>query len=189
MTKNKLQPTTPTFGQLFKLFRIQAGFNTIGQFADALADHNVIYCESLYYHWQRNNKVPTNRQLLLKIIEVFIENGGITTSNQANTFLESSNSGYLTHSELDFFVDLDINPTKEQENNFNSVLQKFLESEKIKKSKPKIKLERVSKSIRFNLMMEEKTHKFLSRIAKENNTTKSKFIRQLIESYKNPSPE
>lgn len=185
MTNQSLQTPAANFGQLFKFFRIQAGFNTIGQFADALADHNIVYCESLYYHWQRNNKIPTNRQLLLRIIKVFIEHGGITTSNQANLFLESSNKGYLTNSETNELVDLDIQPTFEQEENFLNTLLNFLESEKINKNKPKIKCTNIPKTIRFNFMIEESTNAFLSKVAKENRTTKSKFIRQLIQEYKN----
>ena len=184
MKEKTLQIPVTNFGQLFKFFRLQAGFITIGQFADALADHNIIYCESLYYHWQRNNKIPTNRQLLLQIIKVFIDHGSITNSTQANIFLESSNKGYLTNSEIIDLSYIDTNPAQEEKDNFYKALNQFIELEKINKSKPKNKVNKIPKSVRFNLMIEGGTNNYLSKIAKQKNTTKSSFIRQLIFEYK-----
>lgn len=183
MSTQPLQPAI-TFGQLFKFFRIQAGFTTVAQFADALADHNIIYCESLYYHWQRNCKIPTSRKLLLQIISLFIDQGAIVTSDQANIFLESAEKGYLTKSELTQFPDLDINPSSEQIILFEKALQQFIELENNKKSQPEKDKKNIPKVIRFNCMLEEGTHSFLNKVARKNKTTKSSFIRQLINDYK-----
>lgn len=187
MKEKALQQPIANFGQLFKFFRQQAGFNTIGQFADALADENIIYCESLYYHWQRNNKVPNNRQLILQIIKIFINHGGLVTSNQANIFLESTGKGYLTNLEQKELTDLDTNPTIEQTNNFYNSLNEFIQLEKEKKLKNKnLKSlsKKIPKAIRFNFMVGEDTHKYIAKIAKQEKTTKSNFIRQLISEYK-----
>lgn len=183
MSTQPLQPAI-TFGQLFKFFRIQAGFATVAQFADALADHNIIYCESLYYHWQRNNKIPTNRKLLLQIITVFVDHGSIVSPDQANALLESAETGYLTKSELTLFPNLDTNPDSEQKTDFEKAVQQFIDSELLKKTKPKQCIKRNPKAIRFNCMLENETNIFLNKIAKKHKTTKSNLIRQLISEYK-----
>lgn len=183
------QQSAITFGQLFKFFRIQAGFTTIAQFADALADHNIVYCESLYYHWQRNNKIPTNRKLVLQVIAMLTNHGGIVIVDQANLFLETSGKGYLTKSELAQLSDLITNSTTEQISDFEKRFQQFIELENFKKIKPKEYKKSIPKVIRFNCMLEEGTNSFLNKVAKANNTTKSNFIRQLIlEHQKNMTP-
>lgn len=179
-------PTSANFGQLFKFFRIQSGFTTIVQFADALADHNIIYCESLYYHWQRNSKVPTNRVLLLQILQVFIDHSGVRSTDQVNSFLESASKGYITNKELLSFPNLDTNPTVKQTNNFYNALNDFIIFEKERKQhnkRFKNLTKKIPKVVRFNFMIEEKTHKYLSKIAMENKTTKSNFLRQLINEH------
>lgn len=173
-----------TFGQLFKFFRIQAGFATIAQFADALADLNIIYCESLYYHWQGNSKIPNNRKLVLQVISVFINCGAIITYDQVNMILESAGKGYLTNLELTQLPRLNNDATDQQISDFKSKLQLFIQLEGFKKNSPKEYKKRIPKIVRFNCMLEEETNSFLKIVAKKNNTTKSNFIRQLIEEHK-----
>ncbi len=89
-----------TFGELFKKYRLKSEFSTLAQFGNALAQEGFIYEDSIYSHWQKNVRVPKDRKLLLSIIKIFIEKGGIMTATDANRFLDSAGQGYLTQEEL-----------------------------------------------------------------------------------------
>jgi 5'-deoxynucleotidase YfbR-like HD superfamily hydrolase len=89
-----------TFGQLFKKYRLRSEFPTLASFGNALAAEGYIYEDSIYSHWQRNSRVPKDRKLLLVLVKIFIERGGICTAAEANGFLESTGHGYLTSDEL-----------------------------------------------------------------------------------------
>ena len=91
---------TPTFGELFKKARLRAGFATISEFGKALTDHGLIFEDSLFSRWQNGSRVPKDRGTLLKILKVFIDNSGINSLRETNTFLESAGQGHLTESEL-----------------------------------------------------------------------------------------
>ncbi|MCX6731068.1 MAG: HD domain-containing protein [Candidatus Roizmanbacteria bacterium] len=90
-----------TFGELFKKYRLRSEFSTLSQFGNALAQEGYIYEDSIYSHWQKNVRVPKDRKLLLALIKIFIEKGGITTTVAANSFLNSAGQGYLTKEELE----------------------------------------------------------------------------------------
>ena len=89
-----------TFGELFKKYRLKSEFSTLSQFGNALAQEGFIYEDSIYSHWQKNIRVPKDRKLLLTLIKIFTEKGGVLTMNDANAFLESAGQGYLTNEEL-----------------------------------------------------------------------------------------
>lgn len=91
---------TISFGNLFKRFRLKAEFATLSEFGKALADEGFIYEDSILSRWQRGNRMPSNRNLSLTIIKIFIKRGGVTSFKEANTFLWSSGQGYLTDEEL-----------------------------------------------------------------------------------------
>ncbi|HSX08893.1 MAG TPA: NB-ARC domain-containing protein [Candidatus Saccharimonadales bacterium] len=88
-----------TFAQLFKKYRLRAEFDTFASFSDALAKEGYFYEESIFSHWQKGTRLPTNRQLLLKIIEIFVERESIKTVDEANELLASAGLGYLTNAE------------------------------------------------------------------------------------------
>lgn len=88
-----------TFGELFKKYRLRSEFSTLSQFGNALAQEGFIYEDSIYSHWQKNIRVPKDRKLLLAILKIYIEKGGITSIIDANTFLNSAGQGYLTKEE------------------------------------------------------------------------------------------
>lgn len=90
-----------TFGELFKKYRLRSEFSTLSQFGNALAQEGYIYEDSIYSHWQKNVRVPKDRKLLLALIKIFIEKGGLTSTVEANTFLNSAGQGYLTKDELE----------------------------------------------------------------------------------------
>jgi putative hydrolases of HD superfamily len=89
-----------TFGELFKKYRLKSEFSTLTQFGNALSQEGFIYEDSIYSHWQKNVRVPKDRRLLLSMIKIFIERGGILTIRDANLFLESTGQGYLTQDEM-----------------------------------------------------------------------------------------
>jgi len=92
---------TISFGNLFKRFRLKAEFATLSEFGKALADEGFIYEDSILSRWQQGTRIPSNRNLLLTMIEIFFERGGITSLREANIFLESARQGYFTEEELD----------------------------------------------------------------------------------------
>ena len=88
------------FGTLFKNFRLRSGFATLREFTDILAEKGYIYEESLFSHWQKNTRIPKDRSLLLKIIQIFIEKRGVSSVKDMNNLLESVSQGYITEQEL-----------------------------------------------------------------------------------------
>lgn len=90
-----------TFGEQFKKYRLRSEFSTLAQFGNILAQEGFVYEDSIYSHWQKNIRVPKDRKLLLTLIKIFIQKGGITTTRQANSFLESAGQGYLSPEEIE----------------------------------------------------------------------------------------
>lgn len=89
-----------SFGRLFKKFRLRAEFSTLSDFGEALVNEGFIYEDSILSRWQQGNRIPSKRSLLLTIIKMFVQRGGISSLKEANIFLWSSGHGYLTESEL-----------------------------------------------------------------------------------------
>lgn len=89
-----------TFNLLFKKFRLRAEFATLSEFGKALASEGYIFEDSIFSRWQRGNRVPYNRRLLISMLKIFIVRQGITSLQEANFFLESAGQGYITDSEL-----------------------------------------------------------------------------------------
>lgn len=90
---------TRLFGQLFTKFRLKAEFLTLAEFGKALAEEGLLYEDSIFSRWQKGNRIPRDRRVLLTIIKVFIKRKGIYTVSDANLLLESAMQGYLTASE------------------------------------------------------------------------------------------
>ncbi len=88
-----------TFADLFKKYRLRGEFENYASFADALAQKGYPYEDSIFSHWQKGARRPTNRHLLLKMIEIFIEREAINLEREADEFLASTGLGYLTHEE------------------------------------------------------------------------------------------
>lgn len=89
-----------SFGILFKKYRLKAEIPTLSEFGTILAKKGLIYEDSIFSHWQKGTRVPQNRGILLKILEIFIERKAISTLNQVNEFLSSAGQGYLSEEEL-----------------------------------------------------------------------------------------
>lgn len=91
------------FQSLFKKYKLKAEFATLSELGIALSDKGFIYEDSIFSHWQKGTRIPQNRIILLKLLEIFIERRAITTLDEANEFLFSTNQGNLSKEELDKF--------------------------------------------------------------------------------------
>ncbi len=99
-----MQNVNDKFAIYFKKFRLKSEFETLKEFAKALANEGLVYKTSLFSHWQSGKRTPRNRKLLINIIKIFVEKGGISSVAEANLFLESANQGYLTQPEKQIFL-------------------------------------------------------------------------------------
>lgn len=91
---------TDKFKILFKKYRLKAEIPTLSQFGHLLAEKGFNYEDSIFSHWQNGTRIPQYRNILIKLLEIFVERGAITTLTQANEFLISANQGYLSEEEL-----------------------------------------------------------------------------------------
>lgn len=89
-----------TFAGLFKKYRLRSEFETISAFGNALSKKGYFYEESIFSHWQKGTRTPANRNVVLAMLEVFVERGAINTREEANEFLATTGLGYLTEQEL-----------------------------------------------------------------------------------------
>jgi len=95
----RMLEATIKFKTLFKKYRLKAEFSTLSQLGLALAEKGFIYEDSIFSHWQSGTRIPQNRIVLLKLLEIFVDKKAITTLNQANEFLSSAKQGYLSEKE------------------------------------------------------------------------------------------
>ena len=94
-----MTPKSGTFGELFRKYRLRAEFNTLSEVGSALAEKGFIFEDSIFSRWQNNSRLPHSRKILLKLIEIFVERGALTTLVEVNEFLSSANRGYVSDTE------------------------------------------------------------------------------------------
>jgi hypothetical protein len=92
-----------SFAELFKKYRLKAEFEKLSQFGEALAEKGVLYEDSIFSHWQKGTRIPSERGQILKVLELFIERKAIISILEANEFMESTGQGFLTKDELVLF--------------------------------------------------------------------------------------
>lgn len=109
-----------SFGELFKKFRLRSGFSSLSEFGKTLADEGLIYEDSLFSRWQNNQRIPKARNILFKIIKVFIQRGGISNLRNINLLLESAQQGFVTEVEKNLLL-----PILKVENDFLSKGQNY----------------------------------------------------------------
>jgi len=80
-------PNHLNFASLFKKYRLQSGFSTLKELADYLSQEGLIYDDSLLSRWQNGTRVPKDRNVVLKLIEVFVKKGGIKKIKEADKLL------------------------------------------------------------------------------------------------------
>ncbi len=87
------------FAALFKKYRLRSEIETLSEFGNLLAEEGYIYEDSLFTRWQKGERVPKDRRVLLTIIELFAKRGGIENEYEANRMLESVDHRDLTQEE------------------------------------------------------------------------------------------
>jgi putative hydrolase of HD superfamily len=98
--------TTPKnlhFASLFKKYRLQSGFSTLKELADYLSQEGLIYDDSLLSRWQNGTRVPKDRKVVLKLIEVFVKKGGIKKIEEADELLTNLEFLPLNEKEKELF--------------------------------------------------------------------------------------
>lgn len=94
-----------TFAEVFNIYRLRSLFETLPQFADALAEEGIIYEDSLIYKWKKGTRIPKDRSVLKAIIAVFIKHKAITNPEQANILLRAVDRSDLTlEEEAELFI-------------------------------------------------------------------------------------
>lgn len=93
--------TTNTFGELFRTYRLRAGIETLAMFANLMAEKGLVYENSLFSRWQRNERIPRERKIIIAALQIFAARGGITCAQEANEFLQSVDQRELTADELE----------------------------------------------------------------------------------------
>lgn len=92
---------TNTFGELFRTYRLRAGIETLAMFANLMAEKGLVYENSLFSRWQRNERIPRERKIIITTLAIFAARGGIKTAEEANEFLYSVDQRELTVDELE----------------------------------------------------------------------------------------
>jgi len=100
------------FGERFKIFRLKSGLSSLSEFNKALTEEGFIFEDSIFSRWQKGNRIPKDRKLILTVIKIFIKKGSITSVKEVNNFLDSANQGYLTELELQTITKFFIVPIK-----------------------------------------------------------------------------
>ena len=88
-----------SFAQLFKKYRLRSEIETLSEFGDLLAEEGFVYETSLFTRWQKGDRIPKERAVLLAILSVFMKRGGIVSIEEANSLIESVNQRSLTYEE------------------------------------------------------------------------------------------
>lgn len=105
---------TETFSSLFRKYRLRSEFSTLAEFGQILATEGFDYEDSIFSRWQKGDRIPRNRVLLITLVRIFIKRGSMTSIEEANSFLECAGQGYATSRELSeitqlFDVSLQVN--------------------------------------------------------------------------------
>lgn len=94
-----------TFSKIFKKFRLKSQFATLGELATTLSEEGFTLEDSTLSRWQNGSRIPTDRNLLLTIVKIFLKREGVKSLQEANSFMELAGQGYLTDSEtISLFV-------------------------------------------------------------------------------------
>lgn len=151
-----------TFGQLLKKYRKKAGLKTLSKFADALADEGLVYSESILSRWQKDKRLPKDRQVFIVILKVLIAYGAITNIFQANKLLSCADKGYLSSDEVkDLLVDdeleLDMSLYQQEEHTVNKKL------------------------VKISLVLPRSMNRYLEWVSEQYETSKAEVFRDLID--------
>lgn len=100
----KAAPWQP-WGQLFKQFRLRAGYASQTDLAEALSHLELasgavlLFSTSQISRWENGQRSPARREQHLALIEALVRLGGIQTQDEANAWLAAGSMGMLTEEE------------------------------------------------------------------------------------------
>lgn len=89
-----------TFANLFKKYRLRSEIETLSQFGDLLAQEGIVYETSLFSRWQKGERTPNDRKILLSVVKIFADKKGISSISEANELMVGAGQGNLTESEV-----------------------------------------------------------------------------------------
>lgn len=158
------------FGSLLLHYRKKAGLSTLSQFADALSDVGLLYSESLLSRWQKNNRLPKDRQVYLLLLKILIEKHAINNIFEANQLLASANMGFLSSSEV-----LELIKTRSLSFDHTTFNMPYVESKLANHEQSK------ADQVRVSLLLPKKLHDYLSWVASEYKLTQSEVCRRIID--------
>lgn len=92
--------TDNTFAALFKKYRLRSEIETLSQFGDLLAQEGLVYENSLFTHWQKGDRIPKDRKILIVMINIFVRRKGIWNIEEANLLLSSIGQRDLNAEEI-----------------------------------------------------------------------------------------
>lgn len=95
------QAQSGDFGKLFRKYRLRSEIETLAEFGDLLADEGYIYETSLFTRWQKGDRMPKDREVLLAMLQVFAKRRGIEKIEEANEFIEAANQRRLSLDEAE----------------------------------------------------------------------------------------
>ena len=84
-----LDTSQPTFSSLFRRYKLNSGFITLAELADALTDEGLVTDLSVLSRWQTGERIPS-REYLLTTIKVFLRRKAINNLPRANELLEAA---------------------------------------------------------------------------------------------------
>lgn len=87
------------FAQLFKKYRLRSEIETLSEFGDLLAEEGMIYETSLFTRWQKGDRIPRERKVVMAILTVFMKQKGIVSIEEANKLIEAANQRDLNFEE------------------------------------------------------------------------------------------
>lgn len=90
-----------SFGNSFKKFRLKSRFEKLVDLNFELKKYHYRFEESALSRWQNGNRIPRGRNLIITLIKIFVNRGGIIYLHEANELMELAGLGYLTTKEID----------------------------------------------------------------------------------------
>lgn len=94
-----MRQTIGFFGSIFKKLRLRSGIATLSELGDLLGEKGYVIDESLFSRWQRGDRLPRERRIILMLIDIFAEKDGITSLNEANLLLNLAHQPPLNKEE------------------------------------------------------------------------------------------
>ena len=92
------------FGELFKKYRLRSEFDTLAELADELFTQGLIYDQSVFSRWQKGERIPNERKVLLVLIKLFVQKGGIVSLDEIDEFLHAAGKAGLMYEEQEFVL-------------------------------------------------------------------------------------